>query len=187
MNDDRIRNDLAQTVVLDSYTDQFDAGATDLPGDIDGVRVGGVNKDPDEAIARALKDEAYIVQEKIPLDIWSEEIPSVQDGRVFLETCQTDFRCLMGPKGLFGFLGRYGGVPTNVGSGGGVQPLAVLCSDMSVKEAAKRINDAVSSIDYDELLKVVDMQNRLALEHSEGMTMLLKLHAGILPRQLLSP
>jgi hypothetical protein len=130
-----------------------------------GVRVGGVNIDPDEAITRAFREEAYIVQEKIPLNLWSEEIPTVQDGRVFLEICQTDFRCLMGPKGLFGFLGRYGGVPTNVGSGGGVQPLAVLCSDMSVKDAAERINDAVCRIDYDELLHVVDMQNGLAIEH----------------------
>ncbi len=130
-----------------------------------GVRVGGVNNDPDEAITRAFKEEAYIVQEKIPLNIWSEEIPTVQDSRVFLEMCQTDFRCLMGPKGLFGFLGRYGGVPTNVGSGGGVQPLAVLCSDISVKDAVNRINDAISSIDYDELLHVIDMQNGLALEH----------------------
>ncbi len=130
-----------------------------------GVRVGGVNKDPDEAIARALKEDAYIVQEKIPLHIWSEEIPTVQDGKVFLETCQTDFRCLMGPKGLFGFLGRYGGVPTNVGSGGGVQPLAVLRSNLSVQDAVKRINEAISGIDYDELLHVVDMQKELALDH----------------------
>ncbi|MGA7877818.1 MAG: hypothetical protein WCA08_19320, partial [Desulfoferrobacter sp.] len=73
---------------------------------------------------------------------------------------------LMGPKGLFGFLGRYGGVPTNVGSGGGVQPLAVLRSMLTVAEAVDRINKAILSIDYGDLLEVVQMQESLALEHS---------------------
>ena len=133
-----------------------------------GVRVGIVNKDGDEAVSLAIEEGNYIVQEKVPLDLWAEEIPTldVKVGRVTLETYQTDFRSLMGPKGLFGFLGRYGGVPTNVGSGGGVQPLAVLRSMLTVAEAVDRINKAILSIDYGDLLEVVQMQESLALEHS---------------------
>jgi hypothetical protein len=133
-----------------------------------GVRVGVVNEDGDEAVSLALREGNYIVQEKVPLDLWAERIPTldVQTGRATLETYQTDFRCLMGPEGLFGFLGRYGGVPTNVGSGGGVQPLGVLRSRLTVAEAVDRINRAILSIAYDDLLEVVQMQDSLALEHS---------------------
>ncbi|MBW1641445.1 MAG: hypothetical protein JRJ76_01275 [Deltaproteobacteria bacterium] len=130
-----------------------------------GVRVGVVNNDADEAVRKALTDGNYIVQEKIPLYLWAEEIPVLTNGHIRIETVQTDFRCLMGPKGLFGFLGRYGGVPTNVGSGGGVQPLGVLKSDMSVREAVDRINDAVLGMDYRDLLNVDEMQKKMALEY----------------------
>lgn len=133
-----------------------------------GVRVGVVNRDADEAISLALKEGNYIVQEKIPLDLWAEEIPTLdaERGQVILEKYQTDFRCLMGPSGLFGFLGRYGGVPTNVGSGGGVQPLAVLRSTLTVGEALDRINSAIVNMNYGDLLEVVQMQEKLALENS---------------------
>ena len=72
-----------------------------------GVRVGLVNKDADEAVDLALKEGNYIVQEKIPLELWAEDIPALNEGKccITLERCQTDFRCLMGPKGLFGFFG----------------------------------------------------------------------------------
>ena len=132
-----------------------------------GVRVGTVNPDADEAVELALKTGDYIVQQKIPLELWGEVIPSVdpQDRRIVLESCQTDFRCLVGPKGLLGFLGRFGGVPTNVGSGGGVQPLAVLRSAMSVGEAAKRINEAILDMDYDAVLDAYEMQRKMAVEH----------------------
>lgn len=130
-----------------------------------GVRVGIVNNDPDEAIDLALKEKNYIVQEKVPLALWAEEIPTMKNGRVVLERCQTDFRCLMGQKGLFGFLGRYGGVPTNVGSGGGVQPLAVLSSDTNVRKTVEQINETVLSIEYDLLSEVDQMQKKMAIEH----------------------
>jgi hypothetical protein len=131
-----------------------------------GVRVGQVNSDADEAVDAALREGNYIVQEKIPLDLWAEEVPTVdtEAGRVVLNRYQTDFRCLMGPEGLFGFLGRYGGVPTNVGSGGGVQPLAILRSDMSVGEAVNRINQAILDMDYGAVLEVLEMQNQMALK-----------------------
>ena len=131
-----------------------------------GVRVGGINKDADEAIKRASGDEPYIVQEKIPLAGWSEEIPVLENDRLNLDVCQTDFRCLIGPRDLFGFLGRYGGVPTNVGSGGGVQPLAILKSDMSVGEATARINESIMNSNLDELRQVVEMQQKLSLKHN---------------------
>jgi hypothetical protein len=131
-----------------------------------GVRVGKVNSGADEAVEAALREGNYIVQEKIPLDLWTEEVPTVDMnvGQIVLNRYQTDFRCLMGPAGLFGFLGRYGGVPTNVGSGGGVQPLAILQSDMSVADAVNRINRAILEIDYADVLEAFEMQNRLALE-----------------------
>ncbi len=130
-----------------------------------GVRVGLVNKDPDEAIQRALRDEAYIVQEKIPLKLWAEDIPALEKDKIIIKSFQTDFRCLMGPDRLFGFLCRYGGVPTNVGSGGGVQPLAILKTDMPVKDAVERINEAILEIESGEILNVIEMQNKLALHH----------------------
>ena len=130
-----------------------------------GVRVGKVNSDPDEAIKLAMTESNYIVQEKIPLALWAEEIPTLQNGQVIIERCQTDFRCLMGPKGLFGFLGRYGGVPTNVGSGGGVQPLAVLHSNISIRDAVNRINDSILNVEYDLLSEVDHMQKQMAIDH----------------------
>jgi len=129
-----------------------------------GVRVGKINPDPDEAIQRALMEEPYIVQEKIPLLLWSEEIPTLMDQEFVLEKCQTDFRCLFGPEGLFGFLGRYGGVPTNVGSGGGVQALAVLKSGISIREAVKRINDAIMSIPGGEIEELIEIQKKMAVD-----------------------
>ncbi len=132
-----------------------------------GVRVGGVNPDADEAVNLALKKGNYIVQEKIPLPLWSEDIPTLNQEKqhIAIETRQTDFRCLMGPKGLFGFLSRYGAVPTNVGSGGGVQPLAVLRSDMTVRDAVDRINEAVQDMPYADVSEVVEMQKKLAMDH----------------------
>jgi len=58
-----------------------------------------------------------------------------------------------------------------VGSGGGVQPLAVLHSDLSVGEAVNRVNEAIMGIDPGELSEVIKMQNEMALAH--GFTYLL--------------
>ena len=131
-----------------------------------GVRVGGVNPDVDEAVNLALSQGHYIVQEKIPLHLWAEDCVcyDVEEG-VTLERYQTDFRCLFGHEGLFGFLVRYGGVPTNVGSGGGVQPLAILRSNWSTAEATKRINDALMSIEPEELKQILEAQQQMALDH----------------------
>jgi hypothetical protein len=129
-----------------------------------GVRVGTVNPDADEAIDLALTQGDYIVQEKIPLSLWAEEFPVFENGEIHLKANQTDFRCLMSPRGLLGFVGRFGGVPTNVGCGGGFQPLAILRSDVSVKEAVDRINDTIMSLDTGDLLQVVAERDKLALD-----------------------
>jgi hypothetical protein len=131
-----------------------------------GIRVGAANDDPGqatEAIDLALDEGNYIVQEKIPLSLWAEEIPEVADKGISLRPYQTDFRCLIGQTGSLGFMARYGGIPTNVGSGGGMQPLAVLGSDMSVREAVNRINDAILNINLADILEVLDEQNKLTI------------------------
>lgn len=132
-----------------------------------GVSVGGINLNVDDIVSLALKDGNYIVQEKIPLNLWAEEMPelNLEKKCINLAVCQTDFRCLFGDNTLYGFLGRFGGVPTNVGSGGGVQPLAVIRSPMSIAEASKRINEAILNMDYSEVLDVVEHQKKLAIDY----------------------
>ena len=132
-----------------------------------GVRVGKINSDVDEAIGLAFKEGNYIVQEKIPLELWAEDIPvlDLEKEELSLERVQTDFRCLVGPDGLFGFLGRYGGVPTNVGSGGGVQPLAVIRANNDPGEVVDRINKTILDMPFGDVLEVIEMQKEMALEH----------------------
>jgi hypothetical protein len=129
-----------------------------------GVRVGEVNTNIDEAIDLALAEGHYIVQKKIPLALWAEEIPHLDNNTIGLKSYQTDFRCLIGPKGLLGFVGRFGGVPTNVGSGGGFQPLAVLRSDMRVREAVDHINETILAMDSGDLFQVVEDQKKMATQ-----------------------
>jgi hypothetical protein len=131
-----------------------------------GVRVGYENDglaEADKAISRALSEGNYIVQEKIPLSLWAEEIPELIDKKIFIKKNQTDFRCLIGQTGPLGFMARFGSVPTNVGSGGGMQPLAVLSSQMSVREAVLRINEFIMKINPADILEVLDQQNRLTI------------------------
>jgi hypothetical protein len=130
-----------------------------------GVRVGGVHKDADDAVSLALKTGNYIVQEKVPLYLWAEEMPQLDETtqKPLTLEYQTDFRCLFGKDGLYGFLGRWGHVPTNVGSGGGVQPLALLYGDISVGEATARINEAIVRLEPDLVAEAVDLQKEMAL------------------------
>jgi hypothetical protein len=129
-----------------------------------GVRVGTAGDDADRAIELALGQGDYIVQEKIPLALWAEEFPVVENGKIQLKANQTDFRCLMGPRGLLGFVGRFGGVPTNVGSGGGFQPLAVLRSDLSVRDAVARINETIMEMDDADVFQIVAQRDEMALD-----------------------
>jgi hypothetical protein len=138
-----------------------------------GVRVGGVDKDAGEAINLALQSGDYIVQEKIPLPLWAEDIPEFDEdtGVVKAVQYQTDFRCLFEDHHMFGFVCRYGSVPTNVGSGGGFQPMAVLTSDISVREATFRVNEAIQKMDTTDVLEAAELQKKMAM--SEHFTYLL--------------
>ena len=131
-----------------------------------GVKISDAGDTADEAIAAALSTGGYIVQAKVALDVWGETLPEIDTEHhcVALTDRQTDFRCLIGPQQVFGFLCRYGDVPTNVGSGGGVQPMAILQSTMPVQEAVERINDTIVQMDYGDLLAVQDEQHALALD-----------------------
>jgi hypothetical protein len=52
-----------------------------------------------------------------------------------------------------------------VGSGGGVQPLAVLRSGISVAEAVERINEAILEMASGDILQIVEMQEQMAVDH----------------------
>jgi hypothetical protein len=111
-----------------------------------GIFVGYLKEDRKRHIQTALDAGDYIVQEMVPLSLWSEQStwPSPEERSLNLKEWQTDFRCFITDEGLQGFLARFGGVPTNVGSGGGIQPLAILKSDGTVRAAVDRINRSLS-------------------------------------------
>jgi hypothetical protein len=131
-----------------------------------GVQVGEVHPDGDRAIETALRRGDYIVQQKVPLPLWAEDMPEIDHRlrQVVLNRRQTDFRCLLGPSTVFGFLGRFGDVPTNVGSGGGVQPIAILQSPMTVRQAVERLNRALLDLSYDQACELENRQKDLALQ-----------------------
>ncbi len=131
-----------------------------------GVKIDDAGDSADPAIEAALAKGSYIVQEKVPLSLWGEAMPEIDDQQrsVILRNRQTDFRCLIGPDRVFGFLCRFGDVPTNVGSGGGVQPLAILADDMGVREAVERINEAIAHMEFDAIREIQEKQEAMALE-----------------------
>jgi hypothetical protein len=131
-----------------------------------GVQVGEVHPDGRQAIETALRHGAYIVQEKVPLPLWAEDMPEIDHQRrqVVLKRRQTDFRCLLGPDTVFGFLGRFGDVPTNVGSGGGVQPITILQSPMTVRQAVEHLNRALLELSYDQACELENRQKGLAVQ-----------------------
>ncbi|RKY42342.1 MAG: hypothetical protein DRP80_06915 [Candidatus Omnitrophota bacterium] len=129
-----------------------------------GIIIGYKEKNKGKAIETALKKGDYIIQPLIPLNIWAEEFPWLdkENKKIFLKTWQTDFRCFITDKGLIGFVTRFGGIPTNVGSGGGVQSTAILYSQLSVKSAQKKINEAILKLGFDfvyELQKRIDKKS----------------------------
>lgn len=132
-----------------------------------GVKVGGKDTDIDNIIEHALKAGDYIVQQKIPFELWGEMIPELNsaESSVSLIQFQTDFRCLFGKGVLMGFLGRVGGVPTNVGSGGGVQPLAVVKESTDIRSLTDRINKAIIDLGFEKVAEISQFQDKLALEN----------------------
>jgi hypothetical protein len=131
-----------------------------------GIFVGYVKKSRHKHIQTALNAKNYIVQQLVPLGLWSEQsawtLP--EERSVYLKEWQTDFRCFITDEGLQGFLARFGGVPTNVGSGGGVQPLALLKSHMNPDKAVDKINQALFTLGYDALTQIQEAVNRKAIE-----------------------
>jgi len=131
-----------------------------------GISVGYKEENPKKHIQTALDAGDYIVQQLIPLGLWSEQstwlLPEEQ--RLVLKEWQTDFRCFITDQGLQGFLARFGGVPTNVGSGGGVQPVALLRSDMTPRAAVDTINQALFQLGYQAFVQIQDEINRKAIE-----------------------
>ena len=129
-----------------------------------GVKVGNVHPDVDEALDLALREGHYIVQSKVDLNLWAEDIPEVdsESGGACLRRRQTDFRCLVGPGTVFGFLGRFGNVPTNVGSGGGVQPLAILRTAIPTSDAVRKLNHILMNLAPSDLMALEHLQQEMA-------------------------
>jgi len=132
-----------------------------------GVRVGGVHPDAEDAVQTATAAGDYIVQQKVPLSLWAEDMPEIAADSLEVVTVrrQTDFRCLFGADTLFGFVARYGQVPTNVGSGGGFQPMAVLRSEVSVREATDRINATIAGLSPETVSEALALQQQMAVAH----------------------
>jgi len=131
-----------------------------------GIFVGPKEKDFKKHIQIALDAGDYIVQEMVPLSIWSEQsawaLP--EECSLYLKEWQTDFRCFITDEGLQGFLARFGGVPTNVGSGGGIQPLAILNSNMSQRVAVDKINQSLLKLGFEAFMQIQSEVKQKAIE-----------------------
>lgn len=152
-----------------------------------GVFVGPLRDDWNQDVEKALREGDYIVQEFIPMGLWKEEQPWLDgdSGEVVIREWQTDFRCFITDQGLIGFVGRFGGVPTNVGSGGGVQALAILRSAVPVGEATRRINEAVYRLGSETVAELRGWTDRMAVE--QGLTYLLGPIMTALRPRLITP
>jgi len=131
-----------------------------------GIFVGYQEKDSKKQIREALEAGDYIVQHLVPLDLWSERTawPISEEASLFLKAWQTDFRCFITDEGLQGFLARFGGVPTNVGSGGGIQPLALLKGGITPRAAVDKINQGLLKLGYETYVQIQEDVERKAVE-----------------------
>lgn len=131
-----------------------------------GIFIGYKRENPKRQIQMALDAGDYILQELIPLGLWSEKStwPLLEERSLTLKEWQTDFRCFITDEGLQGFLARFGGVPTNVGSGGGIQPLAVLKGAVSPRKAVDGINEALLKLGYQGFVQIQEEVNKKAIE-----------------------
>ncbi len=131
-----------------------------------GIFVGYMKKSREKHIQTAKDAGDYIVQQLVPLGLWSEQSiwPLEEERTLFIKEWQTDFRCFITDEGLQGFLARFGSVPTNVGSGGGVQALAILKSDMTPEAAVDKINRALLKLGFDAFMQIQEEVNRKAIE-----------------------
>jgi hypothetical protein len=131
-----------------------------------GIFVGYKQENPKKHVKTALDAGDYIVQQLVPLGLWSEQStwPILEERSLFLKEWQTDFRCFITDEGLQGFLARFGGVPTNVGSGGGIQPLAILKNDMAPRVAVDKINAGLLKLGYEAFVEIQNEVNKKAIE-----------------------
>jgi len=123
-----------------------------------GVIIGFKESDVEGSIQKALEAGDYIIQPLVPLDLWQEEFPCVdrEHKKVILKALQTNFRCLITDTGVIGFVTRFGGIPTKIGQGGGVQASAVLRSDIPLRDAVARINHLIARQSFDFLCGLQD-------------------------------
>lgn len=130
-----------------------------------GIIIGHKEQDIEKSIRQALGSSDYIIQPLITMNLWAEEFPWIdrESKRLFIKNWQTDFRCFVTHQGLIGFVTRFGGIPTNVGSGGGVQSTAILLSKTSVNEAIKRINEAILNLGFDFISQLQDEIDKKSL------------------------
>ena len=131
-----------------------------------GILIGYQQQDRDRSIQHAVERGGYIIQPLLPLNLWAEEYPWIDYKKktLFIKRWQTDFRCFITDIGLIGFVTRFGGVPTNVGSGGGVQSTAILRSQLSVKDAINRINETIIGLGYENVSKIQDEINNRSVK-----------------------
>jgi hypothetical protein len=131
-----------------------------------GIFVGFKKENPKEHIQTALDSDDYVVQRLVPLSLWSEQStwPLLKEHCLLFREWQTDFRCFITDEGLQGFLARFGGVPTNVGSGGGIQPIAILKSPMAPQAAVDKINQALYRLGYQAFVDIQNEINQKAIE-----------------------
>jgi hypothetical protein len=131
-----------------------------------GIFVGYMEKSKNKHINIAIHSGNYIAQQLVPLGLWSEQIvwPLPEERSLFYKIWQTDFRCFITDDGLQGFLARFGGVPTNVGSGGGVQPLAILKSELPPRQAVDKINRALLRLGYEAFAQIQEEVHRQAMD-----------------------
>ena len=131
-----------------------------------GIIIGHKESDKDRAIQIALDSKDYIVQPLIPLTLWAEEFPWLDKERtqLILKCWQTDFRCFVTDVGLIGFVTRFGGIPTNVGSGGGVQSSAILRAPLQLAEVVKKINETILNLGFDFIWKLQQELDEMSIE-----------------------
>ena len=131
-----------------------------------GIIIGHKEPDVDKGLDKALNSGDYIIQPLIPLDLWAEDFPWIdkKNKKIFLKSWQTDFRCFITHLGLIGFVTRFGGIPTNVGSGGGVQSTAILRSNTSVNEAIKRVNEVILNLGFDFIVQLQEEIDKKSIQ-----------------------
>ena len=131
-----------------------------------GIIIGFKNPDKKKGIKQALDAGDYIIQAIVPTDIWVETFPWIdkENKKIFLKEWQTDFRCFVTDAGILGFVTRFGGIPTNVGTGGGVQSTAILRSDMPLKEAVEKINEVILTLGFEFICNLQEEIDKKSIE-----------------------